>query len=107
MYQNPELFLHREECAGIGDGACHLQSIAHDAGVLQECRQFGVGKFRNRYRIEIGKCLAVIFALGEDGRPRQARLRAFENQELEQRVFIVNRHTPFLVMVIEIKITEA
>src|SRR5436190_23961981 len=41
----------------------------------------------------------VVFALGEDRVPRQAGLRPFENQELEQRAVVAHWHAPFAVVI--------
>src|SRR5688572_12572043 len=41
----------------------------------------------------------VVFPLGEDRVPRQAGLRALEDQELEQRAVVAHRHAPLAVVI--------
>ena len=58
---------------------------------LSELRDFVV--------VEPRKRLAEILALVEHGSPRQARLKDFEDHELEQLSVVVQRHAPFGVVV--------
>jgi len=54
---------------------------------------------RDLARVEVIECPPLVFALAQDCFPAQSSLRAFENQELEQRSIVVNRHSPLLIVV--------
>jgi hypothetical protein len=57
------------------------------------------GKSGNLRGIEPCEGAPVVLALVEDGFPRQSRLRALEDQELEEHPVVVHRHAPFRVVV--------
>src|SRR5262249_5761743 len=52
-------------------------------------------------RIETVERNAIRLALLENRAPAQARLRPFENQELEQETVIMNRNAPFPIVVVD------
>src|SRR5687767_229080 len=83
----------------VGDGGRDLGAIAHDAGIAEQCPRAGGGEPRHRARIEPGKRASIGRALGEDRRPAEPRLRALEDEELEQPPVVVHRHAPFLVVI--------
>src|ERR1700687_5548958 len=87
-----ELALHREERPRVGHGGLDLQPVTHDAGI----------EARHLARLEVGERAAVAGALAQDGRPRQARLRALEGQHLEQQTVVVHRPSPFLIVIADI-----
>src|SRR5436189_44629 len=51
---------------------------------------------------ETGEGPAVVVALVEDRRPGEARLGAFQDQELEEPPVVVHRHAPFLVVISQV-----
>ena len=54
---------------------------------------------RDACGIEIVEHAPVMLALVENGGPAQARLRAFQHNELEERAIVMERHAPFRVVV--------
>ena len=53
--------------------------------------------------IEASKDPAIVFALGQDHRPREAGLGAFEDQHLEQAPIVMARDAPLLVVVADVE----
>ena len=54
---------------------------------------------RDRLGVEIVEDGAVAIALAKDGVPTEARLRAFEDEKLEERAVVVERHAPLRIVV--------
>ena len=85
----------RERRCAFVNGGCDLQAVAHDAGVRQQRRRsWRRHRARHLARVEAVEGLAIVVALVQDGGPAQARLRAFENQELEEHPVIVYAARP-------------
>lgn len=72
-----------QEGAGVVNGRADLETIADDAGVGKQACDIGIVKASNGFGVEIGKGAPIILSLPQNGDPRQARLRAFEDQKLE------------------------
>ncbi len=68
-------------------------------GSAEQARLLRVVVTHHSLRIETVECLPVVLALVQDRAPRQTRLRAFETQQLEQSLVVVQRTAPFLVVI--------
>src|SRR5579859_4260527 len=99
LVEAAELLLHREESLGIPDAALDLEAVTHDAGILEQPRHVLLGVASHLLRVEAMIGAAVVVALVQDGGPGEPRLGALQDQELEQQPLVVERHTPFLVVV--------
>ncbi len=88
-----------EPCARRADRAFDLGAVAHDAGVLHQPLDLLRRVARDLLRLEIVEGAAEIFALAQDGDPRQPGLEAVEHELLEQRAVVPFRHAPFLVVI--------
>ncbi len=53
-------------------------------------------------RIEVVEGFPVVFPLFENRLPTQARLGPFEDQELEESAVVMDRDTPFVVVVLDV-----
>src|SRR5688572_13514270 len=69
LVEAAELPLDLEERAGVLHRARHLEAIAHDPGIQEQLLHLRGGEARDLRGIEAGEGLAVVLALGEDGRP--------------------------------------
>src|SRR5688572_19197519 len=98
------LLLELQEGTGIAHRRLDLQTIAHDARILQQPLDVTLAKARDALGIETGKRGAIAFALVQDRRPRKARLRALQDQELELLALIPHRHSPLGVVIGEIEL---
>jgi hypothetical protein len=78
-----ERTLDRKERPGIGDRGLELQAVAHDARVAHERPQFARAEAGDPRGIESREPAAVVLALLQYRVPGEARLRAFQYQELE------------------------
>src|SRR5882762_5039945 len=97
-----ELALHREERPRIAHGGLDLQAVTHDAGIAPQLGAPACIEARHPARFEVGERAAVAGALAQDGRPRQARLRALQGQHLKQPTVVVHRPSPFLIVIADI-----
>src|SRR6185369_659556 len=94
-----KLFRGSQERLCILNGSRNFQAIANDAGVLQQLLTFALVVTRYLCRIKAAERCAIALAFVENDLPTQTRLSAFENEKLKELAIIVNRHTPFLVMI--------
>jgi len=98
-----ELLLDFQEASGIGDGAVDLQAIPDDAGVFHQARNLRFSKSRHLARVEVLERLPEIVALAQDGNPTQPRLKALQDQHLEHLPVVMDRHAPFLVVILTVQ----
>jgi hypothetical protein len=104
----PSLKPHREVGdgeigLGVADAGLDLQPVADDAGIGHQPLAFGRRVARHHLRIEAIEGPPEIVALAQDGDPRQASLKAIEQQLLEQGARIIFGHAPLLVVVAHVK----
>jgi hypothetical protein len=100
--ETAKFFLHGEKRPGIRYGRVHLETIAHDARVQQQFFNALVRKASDLYRVKVSECLTVAFTLVEYRRPAEARLRAFEDQELKLHAVVVKRNAPLRVVILDV-----
>ncbi len=79
--------------------ALDLGAIAHDAGVAHQPFDFGRPVARDFLRHKAVEGAAEIFALAQDGDPRQAGLKTVEHELFVERAVVVFRHAPFLIVI--------
>jgi len=94
-----ELGLHRQEGAGVADGGGDLEPVTDDADVGQQLGLAGLVKGRHHGRIEPGKGDPVRLALAQDRDPGKPGLGALQDQEFKQQAVIMDRDSPFQIMV--------
>jgi glycyl-tRNA synthetase alpha chain len=89
---------------GILTYGLELETVADDPGVLhQGFLDIRIRERRQALHIEVEQNLAVALTLLQHGDPRQPGLKAFEQQQLEQRLRVALRHAPFVVVVSDIQ----
>jgi len=93
--------LNRQKRAGIFDGGTDLEPITDDPGIGQERGHPGRVVFRDAARIEPIEHGPVMGTFFKDRRPAEPGLGSFENQEFKQGPIVVDRHSPFLVMIVD------
>jgi hypothetical protein len=96
-----ELALNDAEGFGILDGADNLEAVANDAGILKKTLDFRRREPSHPSWIEAGECVAIRLPLLENRLPAQTSLRTFQGQKLEKNLVIVNRHTPFGIVILD------
>src|SRR6202171_369613 len=97
--ETAELFLDRQQRAGIADGALDLEAIANDGGGGQQGFDAPAVESRDARRIEFGKGTAITVALVKDRLPGEAGLGTLQHQKLEQAPIVMQRNAPFLVVI--------
>jgi hypothetical protein len=95
----PVLALHLEERPRVPDARLHLEAVAHDAGVGEEPRALPRVEARDLRGIEAAVRAPIGLALAQHRDPREPRLRALEDQHLEETAVIVDRNAPLLVVI--------
>ncbi len=83
--------------------ALDLGAVAHDAGVGHQALDLWLAVARDFFRRKTVEGAAEIFALAQDGDPRQSGLKAVEHELFVKRAVIIFRHAPFLVVIGEIE----
>ena len=91
--------LKLEEGPGIADRGAHLLTIADDSRILQELRDLPAVVADHALRVEAVERLEEACTLVEDHAPRESRLEAVQHELGEQLAIVVERHSPFLVVV--------
>ena len=98
--EKPGPFLHHLEPGPRRQHrAFDLGAIAHDAGVLHQALDFRRPVAGDFFRHKAVEGAAEIFALAQNGDPRQAGLKAVEHELFVERAVVVFRHAPFLVVI--------
>src|SRR5690242_8227144 len=100
------LLHHFEIGAGGEDRAFDLEPIAHDAFVGHERSDLALVVTRDDFRPEAVERAAEVFALAQDGDPRQAGLEAVEHELLIKRAVAIVGHAPFVVAIGDVERVE-
>jgi len=103
VIEAPELLLDLKEQLRRADGCADLEFVADDAIVIQEPLEVRFSKSRDLFCIEISKRLPVVVTSSQDRDPTQPGLGRFEDEELEQLLFIMGGFAPFFVVILDIE----
>jgi hypothetical protein len=98
-----EMALHLDKSFGVHDGSFDLQSVAYYPGIDEQFSELPFSVSCDLAWLEIVKGGPVALALSQYGDPAQPCLRAFENEQFEQSSIIVERRTPFTVVLGDVK----
>src|SRR6266403_4698285 len=96
-----ELFLDFEKGARVAHGGLDLHAVANDLGIQCELLDSSNGKSRDFLRIKPLESAPITLPLLQHQRPAQPSLCTFEHEKLEVPAVIVDRDTPFEIMVLE------
>src|SRR5262249_10967099 len=99
LRERPFALDQREIGLGVADARFDLALVPDDAGIGQKLLQLDRRVARDLPWIEVVVDLAVVIALAQHRDPGEASLAAFERQKLEQGAIVLQRATPFAVMV--------
>src|SRR5574337_206057 len=99
VVKTAEFLLQLDKGTCVANGGPDLQTIAHDAWILEQPGNVAGAEARDSRGIEAGESSAVMLAFVQDRGPTQACLGAFQSQELEPATFIVHRHAPLPVVI--------
>src|SRR5579875_1185087 len=91
--------LHVEKRLRVPHSRPNLQAVTYNAGVCEQAGDFRFAVMSNSAGVKTVKGGAVGGTLLQNGRPAKPCLRAFENEELEQRAVVVKRHAPLLIVI--------
>ncbi len=101
-----KLLLDGQECSGVAHGGTNLQAISYDPGVPQQGLDFLFAEAGDPDRGEVGESFPIAISFIEDGGPTQPSLGALQDEELEVLVVIVDRNSPFVVVVFQIEVSH-
>ena len=97
--KTPELLLHFQEDLRVPDRPLDLEPVADDAGVDEQTLDLLRPEAGDLRRIEATEDLAIAVAFPQHRDPCEPRLGALQNQELEERAVVPERHPPLLVVI--------
>src|SRR6266478_5833131 len=97
--ETAELFSDREKRLRILDCRRNLQSVPHDPGIAEQPFHIARAVMRDLLRTKTVERFAIVLPFLENRRPAQPGLRALQDQKFKQFSIIMNRHTPFLIMI--------
>src|SRR5262249_34930620 len=75
-----------------------------DTGILHETSLPGRIEPRDLVRVEARERKPIAIPFSQNGVPTEARLRALQDQHLEQMPIIARRHSPFSVVVVGLQL---
>src|SRR5262249_19774610 len=99
--EGSELLLYHEKRPRVADGRLDLLPVPDDPRIEQQLLDALARVSRHLAGIEPAERAAIGFTLAQHGRPAQAGLRAFQQQELEVPAVVMDRHAPFPVVILE------
>ena len=98
-----ELLLYRQEGPGVFAHRIDFEPVADDRRFLSQGFQFFILHRGTAADIKSVERPAIAFALAQHRFPAEASLSAFQDQIFEQKPVVMNRDTPFPVMIFAIK----
>ena len=92
-------FLQEHQRLGIAYCRRNFQSVAHDAWISHQLRDFTPIVARDPAHVEAIERCAVILPLVENRLPTQPGLRSLQHEKLEELAVVVHRHAPFFIVI--------
>src|SRR6478736_7084042 len=97
--ETSEFFSNGEEVFRVLDCGCDFQSVPHDPIVAEQPLNVALVIARDLFRAKSIERFSVVLAFLQDRIPAQSRLRAFQNQELEEYSIVVYGNAPFFIVI--------
>ncbi len=101
-----KLLLNGQECSGVAHGGTNLQAISYNPRVPQQGLDFLFAEAGDPDRGEVGESFPIAISFFENGGPTQPGLGTLQDEELEMLVVIVDRNSPFVVVVFQIEVSH-
>lgn len=98
--ERTELFLDFQALSCIGNRGINFEAIANNARVAKKTLHISFVITSYLRWVEAVECLAVIFALVQNGLPRESRLCTFQHEKFKEGPIIMRWDAPFFVMVL-------
>src|SRR5690606_25183585 len=102
-----ELLLHLEKAPRVRDRRLDLLPIADQARIGEQPLDRTAVEAGDARGIEAGECAPIALALAEHRAPAQSGLCRLEDQKLEVRVVVMDRHAPLSIVVVEVLLVDA
>ena len=102
LVERAKRILNGKKRLRITDGRLDLESIPDDPRICEQAVLFPLAVFRNQGGVAFLKCFSIVIAFLEDRYPTQACLRSLKDQKFEQQPVVMDRDTPFRVMVSDV-----
>jgi hypothetical protein len=100
LVEAAKLLLQGKEQFGIPDGSLNLQPISYDILIRKQLTDFSLPIECNGGGVKVIEGSTVAAALFQDSFPAQACLHALQDEKLEESSIIMDRHTPFKIMIV-------
>lgn len=98
--ERAEFLLNLEKGLGVPDRALDLQAVPDDALVLHQSMKIFPGEHRDLFDIPVRECFLVGWLSFQNGCPGETGLRSFKSQELKESLIVMDRHTPYVVVIV-------
>src|SRR3989475_5132928 len=98
-----ELLLDFQEAPRVGNGPFDFQAVANDTLVSHQPCNVGLAESRHFPNIEVLERPPEVIALAQYDNPAQPRLEALQGQHLEHLPIVMDRHAPFLVVILTVQ----
>src|SRR5439155_4112031 len=85
------------------NGPFDFQTVADDTLVSHQPCDVRLAEPRHFPRVEALERLPEIIALAQDDNPAQPRLKPLQGQHLEHLPIVMDRHAPFLVVILTVQ----
>ena len=100
--ETAEGLLDLEKPPGVIDGGAYFLPMADNPRVAQERGHLLLVIARHLCWIEMRKGKAILFPLPQHGVPTQSCLGSFQEKALEQAPVVMDGHSPFAVVIIDV-----
>ena len=97
-----EFRFHFEKAAGVVDRCGDFPAVSDQAAVVHQIFDLSLVELRHFFRIELSKCVSVVFSSLENRIPAETGLGGFESQKLEDRPVVENGNSPFAIVVFDV-----
>jgi hypothetical protein len=100
LVETAELLLQSKERFCIPDGSLNLQPISYDILIRKQLPDLALPINCNGGGVKVIEGSTVATALSQDSFPAQACLHTLQDEKFEQGSIIMDRHTPFKIMIV-------
>ncbi len=94
---------HIQNPLGVGNRRLNLESVSDDAYVFEQGVHLAFIVTGNYGGVEPIERAPIIGPFFQDRKPAQPRLGAFKDQKFEKRNIVMNGHSPFVIVIVDVE----
>jgi len=99
--ERAELALNVEKRPRAQNSPFDFHAVSNDRRIRHQSLNTRFRESRDFLRIEPAERTPIAFSLFQHDRPAESRLCGFEQKKLEVRAIVVDRHTPFAIVMVQ------